>query len=77
MISCRSQSDAGIRQIISLVTQICLSDEFQALRAELSAVYVENGHENGDILAFEDALYAMLMQYEDLNPDLKELIAGL
>lgn len=77
MISCQSQSDAIIRQMISLVAQICMGSEFQALKEELAAVYEEAGKENPEVVAFEDALYALILQYEDLVPDLKELLHSL
>jgi hypothetical protein len=74
MISCQSQSDALIRQVISLVAQICTGSEFQALKEELAAVYEEAGRENPGVVAYEDALYALILQYEDVSPDLKELL---
>lgn len=77
MISCQSQSDALIRQIISVVAQICAGSEFQALKEELAAVYEEAGKENPEVVAFEDALYALIIQYEDAAPELKELLQSL
>jgi hypothetical protein len=58
-------SDTGeeeFRKIVNQVAEICLSQEFVALRNELEAIYFHNGIENALLTAFQDALYAILTQ---------------
>ena len=77
MLSCESHADTGIRQLVSLITGICVSREFQALKDELERAYAEAGYADSAIVAFEDALYTFLMQSEEQIPGVKELLASL
>lgn len=77
MISCESHADTGIRQLVSLIAGICLSRDFQALKEEMEQVYAEAGYPDYAVVAFEDALYAFLMESEGQIPGVKELLASI
>jgi hypothetical protein len=49
-----------MKVIVTKISSICLSSEFQNLCRELESVYRQCRMENPDILAFQDALYALL-----------------
>lgn len=70
----QSQSDTMIREMVRIVTQICKSEEFIALKEELEELYHEAGQPNFDDIAFADALYAILIQSEDTALQVKELL---
>ena len=53
-----------LKRIVSLVTLICLSEEFMALRKELESLYLKHDNESAPVLAFQDALYSLIAQEE-------------
>lgn len=58
-----------LRRMVQLVTLICLSEEFTALKKELESLYFKDAREDASILAFQDALYSLMAQQEvDLLP---------
>lgn len=51
-----------LKMFIQQISAICISEEFQVLRKELEAMYVRCKVENATIIAFQDALYSLLVQ---------------
>lgn len=52
----------GLRKIVQQISHICMSEEFLALKKELEAIYTYCDTEHASILAFQDALYALIAQ---------------
>ncbi len=68
-----SGSDEEMKLIVNKISAICLSSEFRTLCMELEGVYRQCRMDNATALAFQDALYAMLMRDEEgalINEDL-------
>ncbi|MDW7674309.1 MAG: hypothetical protein SCK28_07235 [Bacillota bacterium] len=55
-----------IKNYVKLITDICISEGFISLKAELESYYKENGKEQASMQAFQDALYAILAE-EDIE----------
>ncbi|MDH7576710.1 MAG: hypothetical protein QHH75_02585 [Bacillota bacterium] len=53
-----------LRKIVQRISHICMSEEFLALKKELEIIYANCGAEHASILAFQDALYALIAQKE-------------
>lgn len=53
-----------LRLIVQVVSLICLSEEFTALKKELESLYLRLGNEPASVLAFQDALYSLMAQEE-------------
>lgn len=70
----QSQSDTVVREMVRVVTQICMSQEFHALKEELEQLYHETDQSNFGDKAFSDALYAMLTESEETSLQIKELL---
>ena len=51
-----------IRRYVQYITKIYFSRDFTALRKELEIIYQRSGTAQPGVLAFEDALYATMMQ---------------
>ncbi|MFZ3171289.1 MAG: hypothetical protein WA118_04830 [Carboxydocellales bacterium] len=51
-----------LKGFIQQISAICMSEEFQVLRQELEAMYLRCKVENASIIAFQDALYSLLVQ---------------
>lgn len=66
MISSMGLSDTGIRKMITVITHIYMQKEFHDLLNELEQIYCQAGEQNYLIMAFEDALYTMLQQSQEL-----------
>lgn len=66
MISSMGLSDTGIRKMITVITHIYMQKEFHDLLKELEQIYCQAGEQNYLIMAFEDALYTMLQQSQEL-----------
>ena len=59
--------DKELQKLASKVTVLVLSEEFKALRKELEQIYVESDVEKPQVRSFEDALYSLLLQKEDVE----------
>lgn len=59
-------SHPEIRRIVQKISYICTSNEFLALTKELELLYRRSGEEEPAILAFQDALYTLIVQ-EDID----------
>lgn len=70
----QSQSDTVIREMVRVVTQVCMSQDFHALKEELEQLYHEMDQINVGEKAFADALYAMLTESEETSLQIKELL---
>ncbi len=68
-----SGSDEEMKQIVNKISAICLSNEFRNLCLELEGVYRQCQMDNATALAFQDALYAMLMRDEEGDFDQMDL----
>lgn len=64
VIAVSDSREDEIREIISYISEICLSKEFLDLKTELENIYFKNGIENALLTAFQDALYAILAQQD-------------
>lgn len=53
-----------LNRFVKLVSDICMSGEFLALKKELESIYSQYNVEGASILAFQDALYAIIAQEE-------------
>lgn len=62
-----SAEEEDLKKFIRQISSICLSEEFQVLRKELEIMYLRCKLENAGIIAFQDALYSMLVQEEAGN----------
>ncbi|MDA8211878.1 MAG: hypothetical protein M0021_08380 [Clostridia bacterium] len=63
MVSSMADSrEDELKRFIQQISAICMSEEFQVLRKELEAMYVRCKVENATIIAFQDALYSLLVQ---------------
>lgn len=60
--------DEEIKVLVLKISAICLSEEFVNLRRELESIYTRNGLENPAFSAFQDALFALMNEYEDFRP---------
>ncbi len=56
--------DEKLKLIVQQISKICLSEEFQVLQQELEAMYVRCKVANSRAMAFQDALYSLLVQNE-------------
>ncbi len=53
--------------MLTRIAEICVSPEFQNLRRELEAIYQRAETDNAGVTAFQDALYAFLIQMIQLQ----------
>ncbi|BCV24978.1 MAG TPA: hypothetical protein GXX50_00130 [Firmicutes bacterium] len=53
-----------LKAMLARIARICASQEFQDLRLELEGIYRQANAENPYLAAFQDALYALLVQGE-------------
>lgn len=53
-----------LRKMVQQISQICLSEEFLALTEELEGLYARTEADRASIIAFQDALYALIAQEE-------------
>ncbi|CCO09419.1 hypothetical protein [Desulforamulus hydrothermalis] len=54
-----------VKRWLNHIALICLSEEFQSLKRELESLYLKSNIDNVRLAAFQDALYAFLVQEED------------
>jgi len=54
-----------VKRWLNHIALICVSEEFQSLKRELESLYIKSNMDNVRITAFQDALYAFLVQEED------------
>jgi len=54
----------NLRKVVQQISQICLSEEFLALAEELEGFYAKTQADHASIVAFQDALYALIAQEE-------------
>lgn len=57
--------EEDFKKWLNHIAMICLSGEFQALKKELETIYLQSNVDNARLTAFQDALYAFLIQEED------------
>ncbi len=74
MVSFKRMSDQEVRQIVSVIAQICLSQEFQELHEELKHYYHQAGQTDSEMVAYADALYVILQQQEEFSSIIKEFL---
>jgi hypothetical protein len=55
----------NLRVWLDQIALICLSEEFQKLKAELESFYKEVNLSDACVMAFADALYAFLTEHEE------------
>lgn len=67
MESQTNSKDREIKKLASTIAAICLGNEFKTLKTELVEIYTENNVEKPELCAFEDALYSLLSQQEDVE----------
>jgi hypothetical protein len=58
---------ADLRTWLDQIALICLSEEFQRLKAELESIYREVNFPEAGVTAFADALYAFLTEHEEVS----------
>ncbi|RJX20044.1 MAG: hypothetical protein C4570_04490 [Ammonifex sp.] len=58
---------ANLRIWLDQIALICLSEEFQKLKAELESIYQEVNFPEAGVTAFADALYAFLTEHEEVS----------
>ncbi len=51
-----------LNKFVQRISEICMSGEFLALKKELEGIYNQYNVEEASILAFQDALYAIIAQ---------------
>lgn len=54
-----------IKEWVSQIAMICLSEEFQKLKKELEDIYSRSNVKDYKLVAFQDALYTFLAQEEE------------
>ncbi|MGB4505143.1 MAG: hypothetical protein WBI44_09690 [Syntrophaceticus sp.] len=54
----------NLKKVVQQISQICLSEEFITLSKELEELYAKTQDERAAIIAFQDALYALIAQEE-------------
>lgn len=57
--------EEDLKAMLAQIAEICVSPEFQNLRRELETIYQRAEAENAGLVAFQDALYALLSQNDD------------
>ncbi len=67
MLTIIDNHDEEMKLIVHKISSICLSTEFQELCRELEAVYRQCSMDNPTALAFQDALYSMLTDGEEMG----------
>ncbi|NLG86928.1 MAG: hypothetical protein GX489_06900 [Firmicutes bacterium] len=58
-------AEEDLKAMLAQIAEICMSPEFQSLRRELETIYQRAQAENAGTIAFQDALYALLIQNDD------------
>ena len=58
-------AEEDLKAMLARIAEICVSPEFQNLRRELETIYQRAEAENAGMVAFQDALYALLIQNDD------------
>lgn len=53
-----------LNKFVQRISRICMSGEFLALKKELEGIYNKQQVEGASMLAFQDALYALIAQEE-------------
>lgn len=56
-----------LKDVLDQIAQICITEEFQVLKRELEVMYRRCKVQDPAKLAFQDALYSLLIQQEDTN----------
>lgn len=56
--------DEQLNKLVVQVSAICMSEEFRILQQELAQMYARAKVENGELIAFQDALFSLLIQQE-------------
>ncbi len=51
-----------LNKFVQRISEICMSGEFLALKKELESIYSQYNVDGAPILAFQDALYAIIAQ---------------
>ncbi|HBS60279.1 MAG: hypothetical protein AAGU23_09585 [Bacillota bacterium] len=68
--------DQDVRRLIQVIAYICYSEEFKSLKQELEQLYGAAGVENPSVSAFQDTLYALLCQHEDMGNESAGLVSS-
>lgn len=58
--------EEDLRAILTQIAEICVSPEFQNLRHELEIIYQRAEADNAGVAAFQDALYTLLSQNDQI-----------
>jgi len=56
-----------MKKVVDQVAEVCLSKEFNDLRKELENIYLKDEIDNALLTAFQDALYSILTEREELG----------
>ncbi|WP_418790178.1 hypothetical protein [Phosphitispora sp. TUW77] len=57
------------KRVVDQVAEVCLSKEFNDLRKELENIYLKDKIENALLTAFQDALYSILTEREEIGSE--------
>lgn len=60
-----AEDENELREMARKLAEICLSPEFRGLRRELEKFYRQSGLANPARVAFQDALFSLLMEREE------------
>ncbi|MGI6128895.1 MAG: hypothetical protein ACOYEO_02220 [bacterium] len=63
--NCYPLPEEDLKAMLAQIAEICISPEFNNLRNELETIYQRAEADNAGIAAFQDALYAFLIQNDD------------
>jgi len=66
VIAVSDSREEEMRKVVDQVAEICLSKEFNDLKKELEKIYLKNDIDNAPLTAFQDALYSIIAEQEEL-----------
>jgi len=67
VIAVSDSREEEMKKVVDQVAEVCLSKEFNDLRKELENVYLKDEIDNALLTAFQDALYSILTEREELG----------
>ncbi|MBU7005585.1 hypothetical protein [Phosphitispora fastidiosa] len=67
VIAVSDSREGEMKKVVDQVAEVCLSKEFNDLRKELENVYLKDEIDNALLTAFQDALYSILTEREELG----------
>ncbi len=67
VIAVSDSREEEMKKVVDQVAEVCLSKEFNDLRKELENIYLKDEIDNALLTAFQDALYSILTEREELG----------